>query len=70
MTKILAERFFCGMALGMIIGFSFGLYSFGSFLEVVKCCVVGGLLGGCVGLLFPKKAIVWVLEFLGKGGVP
>ena len=70
MKKLLTERFFCGMALGIIIGFSFGLYSFGSFMEVVKCCLVGGFFGGCIGLLFPKKALTWLVELLGKIGVP
>ena len=70
MKKILTERFLIGMALGVIFGLSVGLWSFGNFMGLLQDCAVGILLGGCIGLLFPKKALTWVVELLGKIGVP
>ena len=70
MTKPLTERFLIGMTIGFMFGFSIGLWSFGSFMGLLQDCAVGILLGGFIGLLFPKKALTWVLEFLWKGGVP
>jgi hypothetical protein len=66
MMKLLADRFLIGMALGFLIGFSLGLNSFGSFVSVLQYCVVGTMIGGCIGLLIPKKALLWVLEIIGK----
>lgn len=63
MRKLLAERFLVGMVLGGFIGLSCGLWPLGSFLNLFWSCVVGGVAGGFVGLLFPKKAMIWVFEF-------
>ena len=67
MIKLLADRFLIGMALGFLIGFSWGLYSFGSFMSLLQYCLVGTMIGGCVGLLIPKKALLWILEIIGIG---
>jgi len=68
MKKILTERFLIGMTIGFMFGCSIGLWSLGSFMGLIQDCLVGSFVGGCVGLLFSKKALTWVLEFLGKGG--
>jgi hypothetical protein len=39
-------------------------------MGLLQDCAVGILLGGCIGLLFPKKALTWVVELFGKiGGI-
>jgi hypothetical protein len=68
MKKIFAERFLIGMTIGFMFGFSNGLWSLGSFIGLIQDCLVGSFVGGCVGLLFTKKALTWVLELFGKIG--
>jgi hypothetical protein len=63
MKKILTERFIIGMAFGIIVGLSSSMAPGG---EPLQYAVVGGLVGGCVGVLFTKKALTWFLEVIGK----